>query len=83
MTAKTITIREDVYRMLVSLKRNNESFSTLLERLAKSGSNVNKLKDLRGFVEIDDKEMHLKEISSKWIDDLAVEEIRSQREKSW
>ena len=83
MTTKTITIREDVYRMLVSLKRNNESFSTLLERLAKSGSNVNKLKDLRGFVEIDDKEMHLKEISSKWIDDLAVEEIRSQREKSW
>jgi len=57
MTAKTITVREDVYRMLVLLKRNNESFSELLERLAKSGSNVNKLKELRGFVEIDDKEM--------------------------
>ena len=83
MATKTITIREDVYRMLVSLKRNNESFSTLLERLARSGSNVNKLKELRGFVEIDDKEMLLKEISSKWIDDSAVEEIRSQRKKSW
>ena len=65
MTTKTITIKEDVYRMLVSLKRNNESFSTLLERLAKSGSNVNKLKELRGFVEIDNKEMLLKEMSEK------------------
>ncbi len=83
MTTKTITIREDVYRMLVSLKRSDESFSTLFERLAKSGSNVNKLKELRGFVEIDDKEMLLKEISSKWIGDSAAEEIRSQREKSW
>ena len=65
MTTKTITIKEDVYRMLVSLKRNNESFSTLFERLAKSRSNINKLKALRGFVEIDDKEMLLKEISDK------------------
>jgi len=51
--------------MLVSLKRNNESFSTLFERLAKSRSNVNKLKELRGFVEIDDKEILLKEMSVK------------------
>lgn len=65
MATKTITIKEDVYRMLVSLKRNNESFSTLFERLAKSRSNINKLKELRGFVEIDDKEMLLKEISEK------------------
>ncbi|HJH30740.1 MAG TPA: hypothetical protein C5S50_00765 [Methanosarcinaceae archaeon] len=65
MATKTITIKEDVYRMLVSLKRNNESFSTLFERLAKSSSNINKLKALRGFVEIDDKEMLLKEISEK------------------
>ncbi len=65
MATKTITIRENVYRMLVSLKRNNESFSKLFERLAKSRSNVNKLKELRGFVEIDDKEMLLKEMSVK------------------
>ena len=65
MATKTITIREDVYRMLVSLKRNNESFSKLFERLAKSRSNVNKLKALRGFVEIDNKELLLKELSEK------------------
>ena len=65
MATKTITIREDVYRMLVSLKRSNESFSTLFERLAKSRSNVNKLKAMRGFVEIDDKEMLLKEMYEK------------------
>ena len=65
MATKTITIREDVYRMLISLKRNNESFSKLFERLAKSRSNVNKLKALRGFVEIDDKELLLKELSEK------------------
>ena len=65
MATKTITIRENVYRMLVSLKRNNESFSKLFERLAKSRSNVNKLKELRGFVEIDDKEILLKEMSVK------------------
>ena len=65
MATKTITIREDVYRMLVSLNRNNESFSTLFERLARSGSNISKLKAMRGFVEIDDKEMLLKEISEK------------------
>ena len=51
--------------MLVSLKRSDESFSTLFERLAKSGSNVNKLKAMRGFVEIDDKEMLLKEMYEK------------------
>ena len=81
MTTKTITVREDVYRMLVSLKRSNESFSTLLERLATSGSNINKLKELRGFIEIDDKEMLLEKISSKWIETSAVDEIRSQRYK--
>lgn len=65
MATKTITIREDVYRMLVSLKRSNESFSALFERLAKSRSNINKLKAMRGFVEIDDKEMLLKEMYEK------------------
>ena len=31
----------------------------------------------------DDLMLASEEISSKWIDDSAVEEIRSQREKSW
>lgn len=33
---KTITIRDDVYRKLLAIKRSNESFSDLFERLVKS-----------------------------------------------
>ena len=65
MATKTITIREDVYRMLLSLKRNNESFSQLFERMVKSRSNLKKLKELHGSFEIRDKELLLKEISEK------------------
>ena len=65
MTAKTITIREDVYRMLLSLKGTNESFSNFFERLVKSRSNIDKLKELRGTVEFRNKEMLLKEQSEK------------------
>jgi len=65
MATKTITIREDVYQMLASLKRNNESFSKLFERLVKSRSNINKLKELRGCIEVENKELFLKELSEK------------------
>ena len=65
MTTKTITIREDVYRMLLSIKGMNESFSDFFERLVKSRSNVDKLKELRGSVKFRDKELLLKELSEK------------------
>ncbi len=65
MTAKTITIREDVYKMLLSLKGTNESFSNFFERLVKSRSNIEKLKELRGTVEFRNKEMLLKELLEK------------------
>ncbi|MBN2488295.1 MAG: antitoxin [Methanosarcinaceae archaeon] len=65
MTTKTITIREDVYRMLLSVKRNKESFSQLFERMVKSRSNLNKLKELHGAFEIGDKDLLLKEMSEK------------------
>lgn len=65
MTAKTITIREDVYRMLLSLKGTNESFSNFFERLVKSRSNIDKLKELRGIVAFRNKEMLLKELLEK------------------
>lgn len=65
MTAKTITIREDIYKMLLSLKGTNESFSNFFERLVKSRSNIDKLKELRGTVEFRNKEVLLKELLEK------------------
>lgn len=35
MTSKTITIQEDTYNKLVELKRNDESFNDVIERLIK------------------------------------------------
>ncbi len=49
MTSKTITIREDIYKMLCS----------------KSRSNIDKLKDLRGYVRLRNKEVLLKELYEK------------------
>jgi predicted CopG family antitoxin len=65
MTTKTITIREDVYRMLLSIKGNKESFSNFFERMVISRRNLDKLKELRGFVEVKDKDALLKELSEK------------------
>ncbi len=65
MAAKTITIREDVYKMLLSIKGANESFSNFFERLVKSRSNIDKLKELRGTVEFRNKEVLLKELLEK------------------
>ena len=65
MTTKTITIREDVYRMLLSIKGNKESFSNFFERMVISRRNLDKLKELRGFVEVKDKDAVLKELSEK------------------
>ncbi len=65
MSAKTITIREDIYKMLLSIKGTNESFSNFFERLVKSRSNVDKLKELRGTVEFRNKEVLLKELLEK------------------
>ena len=65
MTTKTITIREDVYRMLMSIKGTRESFSNFFERMVISRRNLDKLKELRGFVEVKDKDALLKELSEK------------------
>jgi predicted CopG family antitoxin len=65
MTTKTITIREDVYKMLLSIKETNESFSNFFERLVKSRSNIDKLKELRGSVKFRNKETLLKELYEK------------------
>ena len=65
MTTKTITIREDVYRMLLSIKGTKESFSNFFERMVISRRNLDKLKELRGFIEVKDKDDLLKELSEK------------------
>lgn len=65
MAAKTITIREDIYKMLLSIKGANESFSNFFERLVKSRRNIDKLRELRGSFEFRNKESLLKELSDK------------------
>jgi len=69
MTSKTIIIREDVYRMLLSIKGTRESFSDFFERMVISRRNLDKLKELRGFVEVKDKDAVLKELSEISIDE--------------
>jgi predicted CopG family antitoxin len=65
MTTKTITIKENIYNLLVSIKGKDESFSNLFERLARSKSNIAILKELRAGVKFEDKEALLKEIYEK------------------
>jgi len=59
---KTITIRDEVYKKLLSVKGKDESFSELFERLAEGISPVETLTKLRGCVEFVDKEKMLSEI---------------------
>jgi len=59
---KTITIRDEVYRKLLTVKRENESFSKLFERLVEGMSPLETLTKLRGCVEFKDKEKMLSEI---------------------
>lgn len=63
--AKTITIRDDVYNRLLSLKREGESFSELFERLSDGADPLDTLRGLRGCVEFRDKEAMLSEINGK------------------
>jgi len=53
--SKTITIKKSVYDELVAFKKENESFSELLDRLIKSQSKKDLLLSLRGTVEFEDK----------------------------
>jgi len=59
---KTISIRDEVYRKLLKVKRENESFSELFERLLEGVSPIETLTKLRGCVEFKDKEKMLSEI---------------------
>lgn len=61
---KTITIRDEVYRKLLRVKRENESFSELFDRLIEGVSLTEVLRGLRGCIVLDedDKEKMLSEI---------------------
>ena len=54
--SKTITIKNSVYDELKGFKKENESFSEVLDRLIKSQSKKDLLKSLRGRIEFEDKE---------------------------
>ena len=62
---KTVTIKKFVYDELMGFKKENESFSDLLDRLVKSQSKNELLLSLRGSVEFEDKEKLLREIEKK------------------
>ena len=59
---KTLTIRDEVYNKLTSIKKENESFSELFERLIEGTNSIEALKSLRGTVEFRDKKTMLTEI---------------------
>ena len=64
---KTITIRDEVYRKLLSVKRKDESFSELFDRLSDGKAPLETLKKLRATVEFanGEKEEMLSELRSK------------------
>jgi len=60
---KTITIRDEIYRKLLTVKRKDESFSELFERLAENKDPLETLTKLRAQVEFKEKEELLSELS--------------------
>ncbi len=62
---KTITIKKSVYDELVAFKKENESFSELLDRLVKSQSKKNLVLSLRGSMEFENKNDLLIDIQNK------------------
>ncbi len=62
MATKTITIKESVYRSLIALKKENESFSDLLARLAARSKTIEILKNMSGTIEFGDTDKLITEI---------------------
>jgi predicted CopG family antitoxin len=63
MGFKTLTIKANVYQKLLAMKRENESFSDLFERLSKN--NIAILRKLRGCTEFEKKEQMMSDIQKK------------------
>ena len=62
MATKTISIKKDVYDLLISIKRNNESFSDLLLRLAQKENPLTILRKISGTFDLGDTDQLIKEI---------------------
>jgi predicted CopG family antitoxin len=65
---KTLTIRDEVYEKLASMKREGESFSELFDRLVRDRSSVELLRSMRGTIEFDspaEREALVRDITSK------------------
>jgi predicted CopG family antitoxin len=62
--AKTITIRNEVYKKLLTVKKKDESFSELFERLVENKNPLETLTKLRASVEFKEKEKMISEISA-------------------
>ena len=63
MGFKTLTIKESVYKKLLLMKKETESFSDLFERL--SNTNLKALRKMRGCNTYTNKEEILKDIYEK------------------
>ena len=63
MPFKTLTIKEDVYKKLVAIKREDESFSDLLDKLSRK--NVALLRKVRGSIDIKEKDEMIRDIYSR------------------
>lgn len=64
LLVKTITIREEVYRKLLTVKKKDESFSELFDRLAESKDSRETLSKIRASVDFKKKKEMLSEIYS-------------------
>jgi len=62
--AKTITIINEVYKKLLTVKKKDESFSELFERLVENKNPLETLTKLRASVEFKEKEKMISEISA-------------------
>ncbi len=60
-----ITIKKSVYDELKRFKKENESFSELLDRLVKSQSKKDLIRSLRGSIEFEDKNDLLADLKKK------------------
>lgn len=63
MGFKTLTIKDSVYKKLLLMKKENESFSDLFERL--SDTNIKALRKMRGCNTYENKEKMLRDIYEK------------------
>ena len=65
MATKTISIKEDVYNLLAGMKRENESFSDLLLRLAEKDKPISIIKNMAGTMDLGDPQSLIKQIRKR------------------